>query len=175
MKSLKTFMLSFVTALLLLLVQAWSINTLAYAWIAIVAILLVGGFVWMFLHVVLETLGQFKTTRKKRTVLGLLLAALALTAALSAFYAWTFIVAFVLFCCIVWRGAQDFADIFRRRKQQAGPENWHAVEQSELPATSARDSAAARARLARSHTVRITCTPRAGAMGLISHPLRMDE
>lgn len=175
MKSARTFALAFFTTLLLLFTQAWSANVLGYAWIAAVAGLLLGAFVWLFLHVVLETLGQFKTTWKKSVVLALLLAAFALTAALSAFYAWTFIAAFVLLCCIVWRGAQDFADIFRRRKQQVGPENWHAVEKSELPVTSARDGAAARQRLARSHHVRITCTPRAGAMGLISHPLRMDE
>lgn len=175
MKSAGTFLIVFGATLLLLFAQAWSENLLVFAWLALVAILLLGGFVWLFLHVVLETLSQFKTTRAKFTTLAALLALFAVTAVLSVFYVWTFIVAFVLFCCLVWRGMGDFADIFRHRQSQPGPENWRALERGQLPAMSASAHKHAKERFAHSHAVKINYKPRLGDLGLSSQPLRMDE
>jgi hypothetical protein len=103
------------------------------------------------------------------------LAAFALTAVLSVFYAWTFILAAVLFGCLLWRGGRDFVELFCRRQVQDGPQNWHVLEQGRLPLGTARSREHAKKRFAHSHDVRISYKPRLGDLGLSSQPLRMDE
>ena len=96
MKQVNTFLIAFGAMLLLLFAQALSARTLEFVLMAFGMLLLFGGFVWLFLHVVLETVGQYKSGQGKIGMLAALLGLFALTAVLSAFYAWTFILAAVL-------------------------------------------------------------------------------
>ena len=175
MKSINAFLIAFGTTLLLLFAHAWSTGVLGYVWIAAVTITFLGGFVWLFFHVVLELLSQFKGARAKAFALVSLLALFALTVVLSGFYAWTFILAFVLFCGIAWRGLQDFRDLCRPHSSQQGPANWQRLERGEIPVASDAQRQRAKERFAHSCELHITCTPRISDLGLSSHPLRMDE
>jgi hypothetical protein len=175
MKHVNTLLIAFGVSLLVLFVHAWSASMLGYAWVAVVTVLFLGGFIWMFLHVVLEALAQYKSARGKIGTLAILLGVFALTAVLSVFYVRTFILAIILFGCLVWRGGRDFVDLFRRRRMPAGPQNWHAVEQGQLPHASAASREQAKKRFAHSHDVRINYQPRLSDLGLSSQPLRMDE
>ena len=81
----------------------------------------------------------------------------------------------LLGACVAWQCGDDYRDMFLRRKSPATPADWHVLEEGHLPASSEEAVARTKDRFSHSYGVNIVCTPRAGAMGLISHPLRMDE
>jgi hypothetical protein len=175
MKSAKPFLLAFFVVLLLLLTVTFSPNLFGYAWLAVVAVLLLGGFAWMFLQVVTELLSHFQGARAKILATVSLLALFALTAVLSVFYIWTFIASIVLFICLLWHVVQDFRHLSRKRSASQAPNDWQLLEQAQIPRASAKVLSRAKARLAGGRELRINCTARAGALGFSSHPLQMDE
>lgn len=183
MKSLKPILLSFgavllaacCAALLPSFLAAYLPRLLTVAWGALVSCLVLGGLAWLFFQVVIETLGKFKSPRKKILASAILLASLALTAALSFMYLWVLIASLLLAGCLLWRLTEDYRELFRKRKTPAAPQDWHALGQGRLPTTTASRRAAAKARFGHSYEVHIAYVPRVGARALSSQPLRMEE
>lgn len=176
MRLAKTIVLGFSATLLLLLAHAWSPLLITYVWMTGVYVLLFGGWVWL----VVTIGGEFFRDRRLKlasivfpAIFGSIL---LLTWWFDIFpYAWYAWASLLLVGCVAWRCLCDYGELFRRRPKAAAPQNWHALEQGQIPASSADARQHAKAHFARSYDVKITCRPRAGPMGLINQPLEMDE
>jgi hypothetical protein len=176
MKSAKTLLLAFSATLLLLLAHAWSAEVLAQVWIAGVCLLVVGSWVSLVVSVSGELYRDRRWQLSQLLFPAIVLTVVGLTWWFNIFpYAWNALVTVLLAGCVAWRGFRDYAELFRRRTKAVGPADWHSLEQARLPASSAGARRHAKEHFARSYDVNVTCTPRCGALGLASHPLRMDE
>jgi hypothetical protein len=169
------FVIGFGVGLLLLFGQAWNEAALGYAWGVAVAILVLGIAGWFMLHLLSETLVLFQSWRAKVVALAALLILFTVTAVLSVGYLWVLLVTLVLCGCLIWRGACDYAQLFRRPKPVAGPANWAALEQGQLPAANQAQRDRARKKFSNSLEIRGQCVARTGQYGLINHPLKLDE
>lgn len=175
-RSAKIIVLGFIATLLLLLAHAWWPGFFTFVWITAVLVLMYGSWVWLVVSIVGE-LAQDRRWRLRQFLFpAIVLATVVLTWRFGIFpYAWNALVTLLLAGCVAWRGFRDYAELFRRRQQQRGPRDWQRLAAGNIPATSATKVAAVKGKLSNSCVVHGKCVPRAGAMGLISQPLRMDE
>lgn len=173
MKSAITFVLGFVATMLVLLGCSSVAPT---PWIAIAYVLVCGAFLWFCLQAAGELFYERRLHLAKHLVPGIVLLILGLSWCFDIFpYAWNALVTLLLAGCVTWRGFRDYAELIGRRQKKHGPQDWQRLAAGNIPATSAAKVAAVKGKLTNSCVVHGKCVPRAGAMGLISQPLRMDE
>ncbi len=179
----RTFLLAFVAASLLMLACAWLPKFAEIAVMIGISAFFFGGFAALAIQVGMEFAGRRILKIAGVVFVGFILSIAAIGWTFNIFpYIWNGVAVLLLglavmllAACLFWRFVRDYLEMFLPRKLPVTPANWHSLEEGELPATGVETSAQARQRFAHSYGVNITCTPRAGPMGLISHPLRMDE
>lgn len=190
MKIPRTFLITFAGAALVLLIHtAWP-QLFGLAWAYSFMIFYVAAFAALIL-VVGADLGRPRKITRTGVIIRVAIASLvAIVLALSLVPAFQGLIVVVIsiasilifaggLCLLVgsvlWSCFRDYVEICFRRPAPKAPREWHLLEAEQLPAPDAAANERAKERFAHSYAVDVVCRPRAGAMGLISQPLKMDE